>query len=717
MSETNAGGAAPLPAGRQRKRRRWPLWIAAGAVFAVAAAGVVGLAAWQTIGEIEASLPPLTAPSAIPTSTIVVDRDGKLLRPFTIADGRWRLPVTNTEVDPHYLAMLVAYEDKHFATHDGIDPWAVARAAGQFLLAGGHIVSGGSTLTMQVARLIDDSDTRNIQGKLRQMAVARKLEATFSKDEILDLYLTLAPYGGNIEGVRAASLAYLGKEPTRLTTAEAALLVAIPQSPEARRPDHDAKAAEAARDRVLDRLAAAGAIDADSADAAKTERVPDARQPFPMLAPHLAEQAVAAHPQASVEKLTIEHDLQASLEQLAAERAGQVGPKVSVAIVVADEMSGDILASVGSAGLFEDDRHGHVDMTRALRSPGSTLKPLIYGLAFEQGLAHPESLIEDRPTGFGSYEPQNFDGMHRGTVTIREALTESLNTPAIIALNAVGPANLMARLKRAAVNAVLPDASAPGLAIGLGGLGVTLRDLVGLYAAIARGGTAVALKDGIDDDAEAMTGAPVLSPAAAWYVADILKDEPPPINGSPGRVAYKTGTSYGYRDAWAIGFDGAHVIGVWIGRADGTPVPGLSGVVSAAPILFDAFDRLGPRRVPLHPRPPDTIVAANTADLPAPLRHFRDPGQPTVIDRDTPEIAYPQDGVMVDLGIKDGDPAPLVIKVRNGAPPFTYFVNGAPIAQTPFARSETWKPDGAGFVTLSVVDKDGRSDRVTVFVE
>jgi len=677
----------------------------------------VALAAWQTVGEIEAALPPLTAPDKVPTSTIVVDRDGKLLRPFTIADGRWRLPVTKADVDPHYLAMLIAYEDKHFATHDGIDFRAILRAAGLFVLAGGHIVSGGSTLTMQVARLIDGNDTRNIQGKLRQMAMARKLEASFSKDQILDLYLTLAPYGGNIEGVRAASLAYLGKEPTRLTTAEAALLVAIPQSPEARRPDHDEKAAEAARDRVLDRLASAGAISADSADAAKTERVPDARQPFPMLAPHLAEQAVAAHPDVSVAKLTIEHDLQVSLEQLAADRAKQVGPKVSVAIVVADEMSGDILASVGSAGLFEDDRHGHVDMTRALRSPGSTLKPLIYGLAFEDGLAHPESLIEDRPTGFGSYEPQNFDGMHRGTVTIREALTESLNTPAVIALNAVGPANLMARLKRAAVNAVLPDASAPGLAIGLGGLGVTLRDLVGLYAAIARGGTAVALKDGIDDGAAATTGAPVLSPAAAWYVGDILKDEPPPINGSPGRVAYKTGTSYGYRDAWAIGFDGAHVIGVWIGRPDGTPVPGLSGVVSAAPILFDAFDRLGAHRVPLRPRPPDTIVAANTADLPAPLRHFRDPGQPTVIDRDEPQIAYPQDGVMVDLGIKDGDPAPLVIKVRNGAPPFTYFVNGAPIAQTPFARSETWQPDGPGFVTLSVVDKDGRSDRVTVFVE
>ncbi|HVZ15111.1 MAG TPA: transglycosylase domain-containing protein, partial [Bauldia sp.] len=280
-------------AGTKRRRALWNRGtkIAAfAALFVIAAGGVVALAAWQTIGEIEAALPPLPAPSAIPTSTIVVDRDGKLLRPFTIADGRWRLPVAKSDVDPHYLAMLVAYEDKNFATHDGIDFIAVARAALQFAFAGGHIVSGASTLTMQVARLIDNGDTRSVRGKLRQMAIARKLEANFSKDQILDLYLTLAPYGGNIEGVRAASLAYLGKEPTRLTTAEAALLVAIPQSPEARRPDHDADAAKAARDRVLDRLASAGAIDADSADAAKTERVPNARQPFPMLAPHLAEQ-------------------------------------------------------------------------------------------------------------------------------------------------------------------------------------------------------------------------------------------------------------------------------------------------------------------------------------------------------------------------------------------------------------------------------------------
>ena len=302
-------------------------------------------------------------------------------------------------------------------------------------------------------------------------------------------------------------------------------------------------------------------------------------------------------------RLTIDRDLQASLEQLAADRVTGLGPKLSIAILVADEASGDILASVGSAGLFEEERDGHVDMTRAIRSPGSTLKPLIYGLAFEQGLAVPETLIEDRPTGFHGYAPSNFDGFHRGTVTVREALQQSLNVPAIVALNAVGPARLVARLKRAAVNAELPDQSAPGLAIGLGGVGVTLRDLVSLYAAIARGGTAVALNDGVGEDraGTALSGAPVLSPTAAWYVSDILEGVPPPLNGSPGRVAYKTGTSYGYRDAWAIGFDGAHVVGVWVGRPDGTPVPGLSGFVSAAP---DPVRGLRPHRGEARGAPP-----------------------------------------------------------------------------------------------------------------
>ena len=684
------------------------------------AGGVVlslGLAAFHTIADIEAKLPPLPAVADIATSTIVVDRNGRLLRPFTIADGRWRLPVTVGDVDPQFIDMLIAYEDRRFHEHDGVDLWAMARAAGQFVVAGGRIVSGASTLTMQVARLLDETGTRSLSGKFRQIAIAQQLERTFGKDEILTLYLTLAPYGGNIEGIRAATLAYFGKEPGRLTTAEAALLVALPQAPEARRPDRNADSAGRARDRVLARLANDGVIDAELAEVAATERVPSARRPFPMLAAHLGSEAVAADRTAEVHHLTVDATLQASLETLARDRIAALGPKLSAAIVVADHASGEILASVGSAGLFEDGRSGFVDMTRAIRSPGSTLKPLIYGVAFEAGLAHPESLIEDRPTGFGAYAPSNFDGHHRGTVTVREALAQSLNVPAVIALNAVGPARLMARLKRAAVTAALPDTTAPGLAIGLGGVGLSLRDLVSLYAAMARGGTAVALADGIGEAAATVEGAPVLSSAAAWYVGDILSGVAPPVNGAPGRIAYKTGTSYGYRDAWAVGFDGAHVVGVWIGRPDGTPVPGLSGVTGAAPILFEAFDRIGPRRVPLKGRPADTIAARSTAGLPAPLRYFRKPGETVFTDRNEIEIAYPQDGVAIDLGIADGDPAPLVIKVRNGAPPFTYFVNGSPIARAPFSRSETWQPDGPGFVTLSVVDRNGKSARATVFVE
>ncbi len=687
------------------------------ALWALIATAAVG-ALVTTITELERKFPTPPGPDAVVTSPVVLDRNDRLLRPFVIDDGRWRLPVATADVDPRFIEMLIAYEDQRFFEHDGVDRQALVRAAMQFLAAG-RIVSGASTLTMQVARLLDERSTRTFDGKLRQIASARVLERHLDKNQILTLYLTLAPYGGNIEGIRAASLAYLGKEPVRLTTAEAALLVALPQAPENRRPDRNPEPARMARNRVLDRLVAAGIIDGETAAAAKSERMPERRRAFPIHAAHLARQAVSAHPDDPTIRLTVDRNLQTSLETIARQRTAHLGPRVSAAIVVADHTSGEMLASVGSAGLLDDSRRGHVDMTRAVRSPGSTLKPLIYGLAFELGLAHPESLIEDRPTGFNGYAPTNFDGHYRGTVTIRDALTESLNVPAVVVLDAVGPARLVARLRRAAARPALPDLTAPGLAIGLGGVGISLRDLIALYAAIARGGTPVALRDGIESGSATPGNTaklPVLDRSAAWYVANILADVPPPLSGSPGRIAYKTGTSYGYRDAWAVGFDGRHIIGVWIGRADGAPVPGLSGIATAAPLLFEAFDRLGPRRVPLK-APPSGVIETTTASLPAPLRRFRHPDS-NVAERDgAPEIAYPLNGVAVDLGIAAGDPGPLVIKVRNGAPPFTFFANDMPIARPPFARSETWQPDGPGFVTLSVVDARGRSDRVTVFVE
>lgn len=700
------------------KPRPWTRWLALTGftLFVLACAGAIQLN--STIVGITATLPPTPDIATLPVSVAVTDRDGALLRPFTTSDGRWRLPVDRTAVDPRFLAMLIAYEDRGFADHGGIAWNSMLRAAGQYVGAGGRVVSGGSTLTMQVARLIEGEPTRNVWGKLRQMVHANRLEQELDKDQILDLYLTLAPYGGNIEGIRAASLAYFGKEPTRLTTAEAALLVALPQSPEARRPDRDPRAAEASRNMVLDRLVAMGVLPSEEAIAAKLEPVPTARRGFPMLAAHMAEQAVKAQPAARAIELTIDKRLQDALERLGTARARLIDPKVSVAIVAADIGTGEVLASVGSAGLLATESAGFVDMTSAIRSPGSTLKPLIYGLAFELGLAHPESLIEDRPTAFGGYVPVNFDGFSRGTVTIHDALTESLNIPAVVVLDAVGPARLVSRLRRAHADPRLPVNTAPSLAVGLGGVGISLRDLVSVYAAIANAGTPIDLHDGVKppaDDQHAGSNPSVLDPVSAWYVSDILADVPPPLNGSPGRIAYKTGTSYGYRDGWAIGFDGKTVIGVWVGRPDGAPVPGLSGITGAAPILFEAFDRLGSRKAPLPKAPPGVVFASNT-QLPGPLRRFRHPDEGLVARDAAPEIAFPGDGVDVDLGLTSGDISPLMVKVRNGVPPFTFFANGAPFGRPEFARQSTWSPDGPGFVTLSVVDAEGRGDTVTVFL-
>jgi penicillin-binding protein 1C len=655
-------------------------------------------------------LPPLSPETGI----VTLDRNGVLLRPFPIADGRWRLPATLADVDPLFIRTLIAYEDRRFHAHHGVDVRALARAGWQ-MLEHGRPVSGASTLTMQVARLLSDRSTRSIDGKFHQMLTALALERRLSKDEILELYLTLAPYGGNIEGIRAAALAYLGKEPKRLTPAEAALLVALPQSPEGRRPDRHASAAHAARDRVLERAREAGVVTADDVAAARSEAVPDARRPFPMLAAHTTTRLVAEAPQASDHRLTIDAMIQKRLESLAAERAAAISPFVSAAILVADYKSGEIVASVGSSDLFDARRDGFIDMTRAVRSPGSTLKPLIYGLAFELGLAHPETLIEDRPVDFAGYSPENFDREFHGTVSVRRALQLSLNVPAIQLLEAVGPARLVARMRRSGAAPVLPDISPPGLAVGLGGVGVTLTDLVAIHAAIANGGSAIRLGVEADRPVGPAQSRRVLDERAAWHVASILAGASGPHGIAPGSVSFKTGTSYGYRDAWAIGFDGRYVVGVWVGRPDGAPVPGLIGIDAAAPILLDAFSRLGPA-TPLR-APPPGIVDASAATLPAPLRRFRSPNAPHLSDAPPPEIAYPPQGVRVDLGLLGGDAMPLVLKVRDGAPPYYWFVNGAPVGTASFGGALSFEPDGPGFADLLVIDANGSSAAGTVYLE
>lgn len=644
-------------------------------------------------------IPPLVSE----TSVEVLDRNGDLLRAYTVADGRWRLQAGLDGVDPLYLNMLVAYEDKRFYRHPGVDVLALSRAVAQAVRYG-RVVSGGSTLTMQVARLLEDSGTGQWAGKFRQARLALALERRLSKDQILTLYLNHAPYGGNLEGVRAATLAYFGKEPKRLTPAQAALLVALPQAPSSRRPDRYHANALAARDRVLDRMVGAGVIGADRAKAAKSEPVPAERHPFPALAPHLSDRAVEDEPLASVHHLTLDAHLQRQLETLAKDAVRGRGEVLTAAIMLADHRTGEVLASVGSSDFTDTQRHGYVDMTRALRSPGSTLKPLVYGLAFDQGLAHPETLIEDRPTAFGTYKPVNFDGQYRGTIRLREALQMSLNIPVVALTDALGPARLMAHLRRAGMTPELPGHT-PGLAIALGGLGVSLEDLTRLYAALANAGRPVALHW----RADAVLGAPgprVVSPESAWQLADILRGTPAPPAAPQGVLSFKTGTSYGHRDAWAVGFDGQHVGGVWMGRADGTPVPGAFGGDLAAPVLFEAFARLKPRPEPLRPPPPSVLMVPN-AELPQPLRRFRPRDALFTDPVGGPELAYPPDGAELLL-----EGMGLVVKLRDGAPPFTLLLDGQPVA-TGLRRREVVLPaPGPGFFTLTVIDAAGQADRV-----
>ncbi|HKM88742.1 MAG TPA: penicillin-binding protein 1C [Xanthobacteraceae bacterium] len=661
------------------------------------------------------SLGPAPLGKELEFSTRVVDRDGRLLRAYATGEGRWRLPAQVADVDPRLFDLLFAYEDKRFRVHGGVDPLALFRAALQ-LATSGHIVSGGSTLTMQVARLLEPRGGRSFWAKLRQIVRAIELERELTKDEVLSLYLDLAPYGGNIEGIRAAALAYFGKEPRRLSLGEAALLVALPQSPELRRPDRSAEAAHLARNRVLDRFAALNNVPADEFALAKAEPVPTGRRPMPMLAPHAADRAIAESPPGSEVRLTIDADLQKNLEKLGRERlrtlALTLGPDISLAMLVVDNATGEVLARVGSPDYFDERRAGQVDMTQALRSPGSTLKPFIYGLGFEDGFIHPETLIEDRPVRYGTYAPQNFDFTFQGTVSVRKALQLSLNLPALAVLEQVGARRLAARLAQAGAALVLPEGEPPGLAMGLGGVGIKLSDLVMLYAGIARLGIALPLAEREDGKGE---GRRLMEPVAAWYVSNVLLGTPPPENGAPGRIAFKTGTSYGYRDAWSIGFDGKRTIGVWVGRPDGAPVPGLVGRIAAAPILFDAFARLPTPPVTL-PRAPEGVLATIGAKLPPPLKQFQPGDRASAATPARLHILFPPDGAQLELRTTDNKPDPVPLKVTAAIAPLTVLVNGIPARDQP-RGSLFFQPEGPGFARLTVIDASGAADSVVVRVE
>jgi penicillin-binding protein 1C len=693
--------------------RRRHLRFAAGFVMAVSPA--FALAAFAVLDQIY----PLNMPEKITVSTEVIDREGALLRPFATPEGRWRLPVKLSDVDPAFVRMLIAYEDKRFYDHIGVDGWAVGRAALQFI-RNGRIVSGGSTLSMQLARLNEPPSARGLPLKLRQMFRALQIERSYTKDQILERYLTVAPYGGNLEGVRAASLAYFGKEPRKLALQEAALLVALPQSPEARRPDRKPQNAKLARDRVLQRMADADAIEPREVSRAASLKLDAGRRGLPALAPHLAEAAfVNAKGQQSV-ALTLSKPSQQALEQVAKEAARRLGANLSVAMILADSRTGEVLAEVGSANYFDGARSGWVDMVRAPRSPGSTLKPFIYALAFDEGVVAPETIISDRPVNFGGYRPRNFDTTYQGDVSVRKALQMSLNVPAVLLLESVGPARLIQRFTRAGLHPEFPKVEQPGLAIGLGGVGLSLADLVQAYAMLANDGMKVTLTNGADGPPQWQKPERILSAQAVWQVTDILVGVTPPAGVAPRALAYKTGTSYGYRDAWSIGYDGRYVLGVWVGRADNGAVPGATGGGTAAPILFEGFNRSGLPPVAFRNAPKGTAILAE-ADLAEGLKRFVPKTAdlvPVAGDVAAPEIIYPPKGARVELASgADGVLMPLVLKVQGGKAPFRWIANGKPMEVVSRRRSIAWQPDGAGYSSLTVIDASGKAASVDVFLD
>jgi len=355
-------------------------------------------------------------------------------------------------------------------------------------------------------------------------------------------------------------------------------------------------------------------------------------------------------------------------------------------------------------------------MSQALRSPGSTLKPFIYGIGFEDGLIHPETLIEDRPLRFGSYAPENFDSTFQGLVTVRKALQLSLNVPAVAVLDAVRASRLAVRLKQAGAPLVLPKGEQPGLAMGLGGVGVRLVDLTRLYAGLARLGTTTDLVERRDESLAPMLPQRLLDPVAAWYVGNVLLGTPPPLNAASGRIAFKTGTSYGYRDAWSVGFDGKITIAVWVGRPDGAPFPGLIGRAAAAPILFDAFNRLG-RPVAPPASAPKGAVLAPSGKLPPPLQRFRPGGLPSSTAEPL-RIVFPPSGSRLELTHSGGNkPDPVALKVQGGIEPLTVLVNGVPFRAASGRRTLFVEPDGPGFVRFTVMDARGSADTVLVRVQ
>jgi penicillin-binding protein 1C len=583
---------------------------------AIVAAGLVLGAAALRLWPHE----PLAA--RVPESSVVFARDGSLLRLTLAADDQYRLWTPLEQIAPEYLQALLLYEDRHFHRHPGVDAAALVRAA--WRSAGGNR-QGASTITMQLARLLYRLNTRSIPGKLRQIGAAVWLELRYSKHDILEAYANVAPFGGNVEGVGAASLIYFRKPAAALTFAEALTLAVIPQAPQARgRAGPQSASLAAARAQLLAAWSARHAVRPEARTAAATPLTLSGTADLPFEAPHLSDALLAAQPAGARIRTSVELKLQQLLERVVSQYiAGVRDTGVSnAAAMLVDAHTMAVRALVGSADFFNDDIDGQVNGATAKRSPGSALKPFIYALAMDQGLIHTQTVLKDAPTSFGVYSPENFDGTFVGPVTAHDALIASRNVPAVALTARLAQPSLYQFLRSAGVSRLASERHY-GLALALGGGEVTMEEMAGLYGTLANGGVYAPVR--YQDQAGAAPGTRLLSQQSTFMVRSILADAPRPDGMSTRQqpVMWKTGTSWGFRDAWTAGLFGPYVLVVWVGNFDGSSNPAFVGVRAAAPLFFRIADAVRQSMPPATDRllwPPPGVaqveVCAASGDLP-----------------------------------------------------------------------------------------------------
>jgi len=678
-------------------------------------------------------------------SPLITDKSGYWVHAFTNDKGNWRFKASLDDIEPEFIERLLLIEDKRFYNHQGIDLVAVMRAL-KSAFQSGKIVSGASTITMQTARLLEPRP-RNIGSKIIEMLRALQIERRLSKNEILTLYLTMAPYGSNIEGIRAASLTWFDKEPAHLTPAEQALLIALPQAPEARRPDRRTKTALQARAKIINKFISLGTLSPNRGEEALKARLPQKKQAFTNYAWHLSyalarDEKLNRASNKGVIKSSLDLGLQQASEKLVSDYIATLNssevtkqsrkndPSVflledahtTASMMIIDHHTQEIRTLVGSSS--RDVRGGWIDLTKALRSPGSTLKPFIYGLAFEDGILTANTVIQDMPRRFGDYSPENFDRSFRGEVRIRDALQHSLNIPAVAALDAVGAARFSAAVSMAGADLKTRTSAdqKPGLALALGGAGIRMRDLARLYGALATDGYVHPLKAqplaSMQD--KAPEGYQFFSRQTAQKIANILYEVPSLKGRVPAklaknapRIAFKTGTSYGFRDAWAAGFNDHYTVIVWIGRADGAPRPGATGRSVAAPLLFSVFDMIEQTSFSEEDR------VENNKDHDS----FEDPvlAKITVQEhqrkspRKSPTIIFPRDGVEIFIGPQTQKRG-IALSARGADGHSNWYVDGRKIMPDPIGARHLWYPEKEGFYNISVIDQGGQSASVNVRV-